>query len=117
MIAGGRRVGDVRVFSPRRHGGYGDRTENAELCGCAVHHQLFSVAVRAFHASVVNTEPYEQRFFTQESVPDMQIFLTGASGYIGGAVADRLRAAGHDVSGLARSEAAAAKLTAAGIRP
>jgi len=66
---------------------------------------------------VVNAEPYEQRFFTEESVPDMQVFLTGASGYIGGAVADRLRAAGHDVSGLARSEAAAAKLTAAGIRP
>jgi nucleoside-diphosphate-sugar epimerase len=47
----------------------------------------------------------------------MQIFLTGASGYIGGAVADRLRAAGHDVTGAARSEAAAAKLAAAGVRP
>jgi nucleoside-diphosphate-sugar epimerase len=47
----------------------------------------------------------------------MNVFLTGASGYIGGAVADRLKAAGHDVSGLARSEAAAARLTTAGIRP
>ena len=47
----------------------------------------------------------------------MKVFLTGGSGYIGGAVADRLKAAGHDVSGLARSEAAAARLTAAGIRP
>ncbi|MEP7176158.1 MAG: NAD(P)H-binding protein, partial [Gemmatimonadales bacterium] len=47
----------------------------------------------------------------------MHVFLTGASGYIGGAVADRLRAAGHDVSGLARSDAASARLTAAGIRP
>jgi nucleoside-diphosphate-sugar epimerase len=45
------------------------------------------------------------------------VFLTGGSGYIGGAVADRLKAAGHDVSGLARSETAAARLTAAGIRP
>jgi nucleoside-diphosphate-sugar epimerase len=47
----------------------------------------------------------------------MKVFLTGGSGYIGGAVADRLRAAGHDLSGLARSDAAAARLTAAGIRP
>jgi nucleoside-diphosphate-sugar epimerase len=47
----------------------------------------------------------------------MHVFLTGASGYIGGAVADRLRAAGHDLTGLARSDAAAARLTAAGIRP
>jgi nucleoside-diphosphate-sugar epimerase len=47
----------------------------------------------------------------------MQVFLTGATGYIGTAVADRLRAAGHSLSGLARSDAAADRLTAAGIRP
>jgi nucleoside-diphosphate-sugar epimerase len=47
----------------------------------------------------------------------MRVFLTGASGYIGGAVTDALRAGGHELTGLARSDASAARLTAAGIRP
>jgi nucleoside-diphosphate-sugar epimerase len=47
----------------------------------------------------------------------MKILVTGATGYIGGAAARDLRAAGHKVSGLARSEAAAAKLTQAGLSP
>jgi nucleoside-diphosphate-sugar epimerase len=47
----------------------------------------------------------------------MNILVTGASGYIGGAAAKALRLAGHQVSGLARSEASAAKLTQAGLTP
>ncbi len=47
----------------------------------------------------------------------MKVFLTGATGYIGGAVSDRLRAAGHQLTGLARSDAAAAKLKAGAIQP
>lgn len=47
----------------------------------------------------------------------MKVFLTGATGYIGSAVAERLLAAGHEVVGLARSEEAARKLEAAGARP
>jgi len=45
----------------------------------------------------------------------MKIFMTGASGYIGGTVADSLIKSGHAITGLARSEAAAAKLRGSGI--
>ena len=45
----------------------------------------------------------------------MKIFMTGASGYIGGTVADRLMRRGHAVAGLARTEEAAGKLRARGI--
>lgn len=45
----------------------------------------------------------------------MRLFLTGATGYIGGAAAEVLRARGHELSGLARSDASAGRLQAAGI--
>jgi nucleoside-diphosphate-sugar epimerase len=47
----------------------------------------------------------------------MRVFCTGASGYIGGSIAIALVAEGHQVSGLVRSEEAAAKLRALGIEP
>jgi nucleoside-diphosphate-sugar epimerase len=45
----------------------------------------------------------------------MKVFMTGASGYIGGTVADSLIKAGHSVAALARTEEAAARLRAHGI--
>lgn len=47
----------------------------------------------------------------------MRIFVTGATGYIGGSVAARLIADGHEVSGLVRSAERADQARARGIAP
>jgi nucleoside-diphosphate-sugar epimerase len=47
----------------------------------------------------------------------MRIFCTGTSGYIGGSIAVALAAAGHEVSGLVRSERSAELVRALGLTP
>ncbi len=47
----------------------------------------------------------------------MKIFVTGATGYIGGSVAERLLREGHTVTGLVRTEEKAVLMKERGIEP
>jgi len=47
----------------------------------------------------------------------MRVFVLGAGGYLGGAIAARLARTGHEVHGLVRSDMGAAALAARGVRP
>lgn len=47
----------------------------------------------------------------------MKVFLTGATGYLGSVIAEKLKGKGYEVLGLARNDAAEAKLNSRGITP
>lgn len=47
----------------------------------------------------------------------MKVFLTGATGYIGSVIAEKLQNKGHEIVGLARNDESEAKLREHGIEP
>jgi nucleoside-diphosphate-sugar epimerase len=47
----------------------------------------------------------------------MDIFITGATGYIGGSLAERFMSKGHTIRGLVRSREKAEQLSSLGIEP
>ena len=55
------------------------------------------------------------RFLLSLAVTAMRVFITGASGFIGGALAKRLKEAGHAVSCMARSPQSVQRLQSLGL--
>ena len=47
----------------------------------------------------------------------MRVFLTGATGYVGSAIIDELKGAGHTILGVARSDEGMKALEARGAEP
>src|SRR5215813_15264812 len=105
---------------------------SAETCFCIRKHvSVFEKFCRPYnlisasgssHEDVCEGTPRPEfpnwaRSYNQSQGEAMRFFVTGASGYIGGSVAQKLQDAGHEVLGLVRSEEKARLLKERGIKP
>jgi nucleoside-diphosphate-sugar epimerase len=86
-----------------------------------VHLDPAGTKVYAVHVEGVHSTPLQRASSVLAGIRQqertMKIFVTGATGYIGGSVAERLIALGHEVTGLVRTAEKASLLQERGIEP
>ena len=104
-----RRASSIVVFSPTERIGLDETAPPPREC----------VGIRSLFTDPVGNVPEIQDVRTPEvsAKSAMRVFVTGATGYIGGSVALTLISRGHRVRGLVRDDRAAKALEAIGIEP